>query len=200
VIVVEFICSGCGAATTKRVTQRHPYRFCSPLCRNRNYGPRRPLADRFWEKVDRSESCWMWRGSIASNGYGSFRGRTGTETAHTVSWRLHHGEIPNGLFVLHKCDVRPCVNPDHLFLGTAQDNSSDMVAKGRHPSLTRSGYLPRGQAHKRARLIDADVREIRRQFKAGVPIYGLADGYGMSYQGIWAIVHRKAWRHLDAAA
>lgn len=72
--------------------------------------------------------CWKWIAGHYKNGYGNFRG----SKAHRVSWELAHGRIPEGLYVLHKCDVRDCVNPNHLFLGTYKDNMVDMVSKGRH--------------------------------------------------------------------
>ena len=90
------------------------------------------VAERFFEKVAKSEACWEWTAAKDSSGYGciSIGGRL--DGAHRVSWRIAFGEIPNGLLVLHKCDNRSCVNPDHLFLGTVKDNVQDMVAKGRN--------------------------------------------------------------------
>lgn len=95
-----------------------------------------PLKDRFWSKVVKTDTCWIWigAGSTSKKGYGQIRlpGAKGRQTsAHRVSWILHRGEIPIGLDVLHKCDNPPCVNPDHLFLGTNQDNVNDKVSKGR---------------------------------------------------------------------
>lgn len=95
---------------------------------------RRPLADRFWEKVHKTESCWLWTASVKDGfPYGQI-GHPGTRTprrAHRVSWELHNGPIPAGLFVLHKCDNPRCVRPDHLFLGTQSDNLKDAYSKGR---------------------------------------------------------------------
>lgn len=103
----------------------------------------RPLADRFWEKVDKNGSvhpvlgtrCWMWTASLGTAGYGQIGvGGRGVPpgASHRVSWELHFGPIPDGLNVLHKCDVKPCVNPAHFFLGTLLDNNADMKAKGRY--------------------------------------------------------------------
>lgn len=93
----------------------------------------RPLADRFWEKVQRTEDgCWPWTGATYPFGYGAIgRGHMRVEAAHRVSWELHHGPIPAGLKVLHRCDNPPCVNPEHLFLGTQADNMRDKQLKGR---------------------------------------------------------------------
>lgn len=89
------------------------------------------VLERFWEKVNKTETCWLWTGPL-------FRGRgmlykMGRKMmyANRVSWMIHHGDIPTGLNVLHTCDVGHCVRPDHLFLGTQTDNIADMMAKGR---------------------------------------------------------------------
>jgi hypothetical protein len=91
------------------------------------------LHERFWAKVKRNapDACWPWVGVILGNGYGSLTAFNKADTAHRVSWMLANGPIPTGLFVCHKCDVRSCVNPAHLFIGTAKDNTRDMIAKGR---------------------------------------------------------------------
>lgn len=97
--------------------------------------PRRPEAERFWEKVKKTPSCWLWTGAHKDGRwpYGVLGGGASRvpKLAHRVSWELHHGPIPDGMNVLHKCDNPPCVRPDHLFLGTLSDNTQDMVAKGR---------------------------------------------------------------------
>src|SRR4051812_22902913 len=82
---------------------------------------RRPIADRFWEKVDRTRNCWEWHGARALNGYGTFWGDGVITMAHRFSWQLNVGPIPRGMWVLHHCDNPPCVRPDHLFLGDALD-------------------------------------------------------------------------------
>lgn len=124
----------------------------------------RPLAERFWEKVDKRgpDDCWEWQGYRGPNGHGQMRGTPGTTAAHRVSWELHNGPIPEGLHICHHCDNPPCVNPAHLFLGTHQDNMRDMVEKGRNskPPVHRI----KGEGSTNAHFTNAQVREFRRQF------------------------------------
>ena len=97
---------------------------------------RAPL-ERFNEKYipEPNTGCWLWTSTWASCGYGQFRINGKYWLAHRASWKLLYGEIPGGLQVLHKCDVRPCVNPDHLFLGTQSDNMLDCFKKGRRANI-----------------------------------------------------------------
>lgn len=97
--------------------------------------PVQTLEQRFWSKVDKKsdQECWLWKGGLMPLGYGSFQvGVRRSITSHRQAWILTHGHIPLRLHVLHRCDVRRCVNPSHLWLGTHQENMADMVAKGRH--------------------------------------------------------------------
>lgn len=95
----------------------------------------RSLKDRFWAKVKKTKSCWVWTGYCAPNGYGKINlcdTRQKVVAAHRLSWEWANGkDIPNGLYILHSCDNPPCVNPKHLFLGTQQDNVKDRERKGR---------------------------------------------------------------------
>lgn len=91
------------------------------------------LKTRFWGKVNKTPNCWLWTGPQLNSGYGVYYGASPWDSvpAHRVSWILEHGTIPPGMCICHKCDVRLCVNPDHLFLGTYADNIHDMQNKGR---------------------------------------------------------------------
>lgn len=137
-----------------------------------------PIEDRFWSKVDRSGSCWIWTGSIdPTTGYGKLsKGRRlGPTHAHRVSWEIHFGPIPKGLFVCHRCDNRPCVRPDHFFLGTNEENMIDAALKDRLGKLSQT-----------------QIDEIRTQYKTGsVTQYQLADEFGVSQLTISRVVRRK---------
>lgn len=143
---------------------------------------------RFWEKVYKTEDCWLWTAAKFDNGYGAQTINRKTLKAHRISWRIHNGPIPRGLCVLHKCDVPACVNPGHLFLGTPADNAKDRDRKGRQS---------RGIKHYKSKLTREEVREIRHKY---IPIIysttKLAEEYGVSNDTIHKIVKRKSWKHI----
>ncbi len=152
-------------------------------------GLRRPTGERFWAKVLFSETgCWEWQGHVSKqHGYGQFDHRY-EPRAHRAAWRLTHGPIPRGLKVLHSCDNRRCVRPDHLFLGTQKINMEDCYDKGRFNWGTR---------HPLHKLDDAKIREIRNLYAMGVPITKLGPQFGVLPCRIYLIVQRKAWRHVQ---
>lgn len=158
--------------------------------------------ERFWRLVEKSEDCWEWRGyttpitAPGAGGYGRFNRYLGTYMrrtvmAHRFSYELAYGPIPEGLHVCHRCDNRVCVRPDHLFLGTALDNTRDRDRKGRHRAL-------RGEEHPRCRLTRAQAETVRRRYAAGGASYAaLAAELGVSVQVIVSIV--KNLTHPDPA-
>lgn len=101
------------------------------------------VEDRFWSKVDKTDGCWNFTGSFYKSGYGAFSLEGRTRYAHRLAWTWSVGEIPAGLFVCHHCDNRRCVRPDHLFIGTAKDNSQDMARKGRGRKPAQRGAITR---------------------------------------------------------
>ena len=145
---------------------------------------------RFYGNVQRSVlDCWLWTGSKV-RGYGRFGFRSKDQLAHRVSWILTHGEIPDGLLVLHRCDVKACIRPSHLFLGTQQDNMDDMVFKQRQNA-------PRGERSGQAKLTEKDVQSIREYHEAKVFTQKvLGEIFGISRRQIYSIVRREHWRHV----
>ena len=105
-------------------------------------GVSKPILERFWSKVQKTSNCWNWIGSQQGNGYGYLHNGTREKRnplrAHRFSYEIHYGDIPSGLWVLHKCDNRLCVNPKHLFLGDRTDNMRDCAAKGRVCTIGKS--------------------------------------------------------------
>ena len=135
------------------------------------------------------EGCWKYCGTLSRNGYGNFPIGNGVFiVAHRMAWLLAVGAIPVGLRVCHKCDVRDCVRPDHLFLGTAKENSQDAVRKGR---------MPRGEQSPGAKLTAEKVRIIRSLYtgKTG-DCSALARQFGVTPDNIRFIVDRKTWAHV----
>ena len=106
---------------------------------------------------------------------------------------MHYGPIPKGMFVLHHCDNPPCVRPDHLFLGTAADNTADMMSKGRGSYKT---HPQAGALNHNAKLHPAEVIEIRRLWSTGMTQRAIADQLGITRPAVSLIVTRKRWSHI----
>ena len=115
------------------------------------------LSGRF--EIDADTGCWVWNRARNVHGYGAIGIDNKVKRAHRVAWQAYVGDIPDGMAVLHRCDNPPCINPDHLYLGTKADNSLDMVRKGRSAA---------GERHSQARLSEAQVSEIRALHAAGM--------------------------------
>lgn len=172
---------------------------------------RQSMTERFWDFVDNSggdDDCWMWTGYIDQVGYGRITDYWQKLGAHRFSYEMHVGPIPAGRHVLHSCDVRACVNPRHLRVGTHADNMRDMVERGRTGILRHpESYVGMpGMTNARAVLTDEQVLDIRARFvrggrgRKGEPRTGtlqdLADEYGVSKSLVHNIVNRKAWTHI----
>lgn len=146
---------------------------------------------RFWSKVAITaddDSCWNWIPPKKKDGYANIGIQGKSLYAHRVSWELSYGKIPDGLFVLHKCDNRGCVNPKHLFLGTTQDNMDDMVKKGRSPKNI-------GELNGFHKLTASQVSEIRSRYAAGgISMKNLGKEIGISAMQVHNIVSRKHWK------
>lgn len=150
--------------------------------------PPQPVADRFWKRVIKSDGCWLWRGGHYLNGYGYLHLNAPAWKpvgAHRVSWEVNFGPIPDGLWVLHRCDNPGCVRPDHLFLGTRSDNVADMVAKG------RKGF----GIH--AKLSREQVLSIRERVTNGEVQRTLAREFGVNPSTISNLMTRNTWSSLQ---
>jgi len=168
------------------------------------------------ERLDRhvmpepNSGCWIWLGAMQSGGYGSVWFGNRTERVHRVSWIAHFGEIPERLCVCHRCDVRLCINPEHLFLGTLLENNQDRHVKGRDFIATNRaaalGILAKARSHVRvtpsgtinanARLREEDIPAIRAAFAEGVSTHELARRYGVTQPTMWRVTSGKGWQHV----
>jgi len=140
---------------------------------------------RFWSKVEKTKTCWLWIASLDTDGYGLFRINRRLKKAHRLSFEWSTGEKPK-LFILHKCDTPACVNPDHLFEGTALDNARDRDRKGRANS--NYGYSKGPNKNRRYSNIEAD--KIRDEYKSGSTYEELAASYQMSTGTAHQIINR----------
>lgn len=184
---------GCGQKTniiTKTLHKRghvkgQPLRYITG--HNRTIEPK-PIADRFWPKVKVGlpDECWEWMGKKSKKGQGIFRGNKDVGSARTA-YRLAYGDIPDGLWVLHKCDNPPCCNPNHLFLGTQKDNMHDCSVKGR---------ISRGEKRYNAKLNTKDVINIRTQYNDGFTMREISRTYRVANSTIFNIIHKKSWKHV----
>ena len=166
-IVKEYPCSTC-----KKPCLRSPRGiFCSLFCR-------------FFSYVDKTDSCWQWTGKLDPNGYGKMhiRGRsTQSNGAHRISYELFKGTLEEGKFICHTCDIRSCVNPDHLWQGSPVEKVTDMVDKERQYS----------------RLLPMQVYEIRKAYKNKELTSGeIIIKYNISRSHFYSIIHRRKWTHI----
>lgn len=167
--------------------------------------------ERLWGRTDRSTGCWRWLGSRTLMGYGSFSyypepRNCRTVSAHRASWVMAYGDIPLGMVVRHKCDVKDCIRPDHLELGTHADNMRDKVQRGRSNKAERSyqrrhpEWVVRGSTHGLAKLTEALVLEIRQRYAVGSTSYReLAAMFGVDRTNIGCIVRGVTWPHVAGA-
>lgn len=150
---------------------------------------------RFWGLVTKGAGCWVWQRNPDSVGYGylwlRFAGRQ--MRTHRISWLIEHGELPpRGIYILHHCDNRLCVRPDHLFAGTHLDNIADMLEK-------RRGSTPPfhvGGSHPCAKLTESDVTKIRSSLSRGESQRSLARRFGVSESLLSCIANGKLWRSV----
>lgn len=162
------------------------YLFQTP--RN-GYGRVAP-ATTFWFNVQRTDKCWIWTGTKHKLGYGQFCVGKKTWKTHRLSWLLNNGFLPETMDVLHTCDNPPCVNPEHLWIGTHSENMRDMIGKGRRVYAV-------GSKAPRAKLTEEGVLSIRKLYKrSNFTFADLADLFKVSRSTIQHILHRKTWKHI----
>jgi len=151
---------------------------------------KRDVRQRFWEKVkivDDDTSCWEWQGGIV-DGYGKFNdGTKNGDRSHRVAYKLENGPIPDGMEVMHSCDNRKCCRPDHLSVGTKQQNMADMISKGRQA---------RGEKKWTAKMTAEKVLKLRERHDAGETLASLAPEFGISEKTASMIACGDIWKHV----
>lgn len=205
---MTYICKSCNSSFQVKEWRRFKPKYCSQQCYLARFGS---AENRFWKLVNKTESCWLWIGRPSDNGYGKFFDGSHT-TAHRFSYKLHFNQSPE--CVRHKCDVRLCVNPDHLIGGTQTDNIKDRDIRGRthrgpkpnrigkaiglnSGSHTKPESRRKGVLNGMAKLTEQDVKEIRHEYcgKYG-QLSMLGRKYGVSHVMISDIVSYKNWSHI----
>ena len=149
---------------------------------------------RFLEKVEvkSSNECWEWKASKFKDGYGAFWNGDNQIRAHRFSWEFHFGNIPEGVLVCHHCDNPSCVNPNHLFLGTIQDNINDKCKKGR-----ADGGSIKGEEHYFSKVTNKEVIRIRELYDTGKYFQReIGELFGISRSNVGEIIRRKTWTHI----
>ncbi len=143
----------------------------------------------------KENNCWDWKTGKNRNGYGKMTIGGKSKTAHRISWLIHNGEIPEGLYVLHNCPIEnggdntTCSNPSHLYLGTNIENMADMARKKR----TRP---QNGELNFTSKLTDIKVKEIKELLKNKISTYVIADMYDVTQSVICSIKNKKTWKHI----
>lgn len=152
--------------------------------------PEESLINRFLNKIIiDANNCWLWTGYIGNERYGRFKVKGKMLRAHRFSYQYYKGDIPPGLYVLHKCDIPKCVNPEHLFLGTPYDNMKDMRLKGRE-------IKAKGINASKAKLSEEQVRDIRVKLSKGISLQELSKEFKVAYNAIRFIKLGLSWKHL----
>jgi hypothetical protein len=156
---------------------------------------RKRFEDKFIKKDEKS--CWIWVGASCGKyiKYGSFRINGTTDKPHRIMYRIHKGQIPEGLWICHTCDNSLCINPNHLFLGTPADNAHDRDKKGRQVAM-------KGEEHGMSKLTQKSIIEIKASMHRFITAYhkleiNLAKKYGVTKTTIRDVRRGKTWKWFD---
>jgi len=172
------------------------------LRRDKNRSLKEYFEDKFIPEPN--SGCWLWLGALDHDGYGSFYVKRNVEPkAHRFSYELYCEPIPENLSVLHKCDNPCCVNPDHLFVGTQDDNMKDMKNKGRHRNPEINGLklhpekAARGEKVNTAKLTEKDCYKVVEYYKQGYTQKQISEIYNVHYTTIGGVINGRYWKHLN---
>lgn len=146
--------------------------------------------ENFFKKVNKTKTCWEWTGMLDDDGYGRFKIKGTPKAAHRLSMIIEHGSVPTGMWVLHNCDNRKCVNPNHLYFGTPSMNSMDRENRGRGRSLI-------GENNGYNKLVDSSVIQIKGLIRNGVTGREIAKKFNVTPSLISLIKNNKIWTHIN---
>lgn len=169
----------------------HGSRAMALLCQGSKPMPPRNTPEKFWQRVLKTETCWLWQGSTQER-YGTVTYQGRKYFTHRLAWILTYGPIQASLHVCHRCDNPPCCNPEHLFLGTHRDNMLDAWDKGRMDNR----YVLTGEEIGTAKLTAKDVITIRYFYALGITHQTLARRFNVSQSNINSIVLRQTWQSI----
>jgi HNH endonuclease len=209
------ICKDCRNRKEKEKVLRKSKKFC-PVCKSQHVKVAKECSVKcsILNRYDIVNECWEWTGKVGKNGYGTVvkaeNGKKMHLLAHRESYKIFKGEIPTSLNVCHTCDNRKCINPDHLWIGTAKDNIQDAILKGRMKKTTgykhteenkakfklRKRPMTKGELSPLSKLKDQDVIEIRRMIKENITQTDIAKKYGVTQSVISRIKDREVWNHV----
>lgn len=185
---VKLTCETCGIVFFKQVCEckKRPYRFCSRPCLYASYGT---SEERFWAKVNKTDSCWLWTGRKSRFGHGYLFVDGKQKEAHRFSYEIHFGPLLGGEHICHNCpggDNPACVNPAHLFVGTHKINMEDAAKKKRFKS---------GDSHWKCTINAQQEEEIKARYQSeNISMCQLGREYGVAHQTISRIIKGQNWR------
>jgi hypothetical protein len=184
-VMLRVICAQCGKPFFIEPRREGRARFCSYECRGKGTALEY-LSDawlaRYWDRVEKTDDCWPWKGAKTTRGYGTISARGKTMLAHRVAWEIANGSPPGEMDVCHTCDNTSCVNPNHLFLGDARANMGDMDSKGRRVNANE-------------RITAEIANDIRARYAVGgVRQKDLAEEFGLSQPAISDVLRNQTWR------
>lgn len=188
--IFKCVCKKHFVAQGYKVTSGHT-RSCGCLYSTKRIGYVESVRERLMKNINKTESgCWEWKGSMKPEGYGQIQAYGKPTQAHRISYKVFIGDFDESLFVCHSCDNRRCVNPDHLFLGSAKDNHLDMQVKGRMK-------VGKNEKHSRAKLTVEQVKEARKLYETsqfGCSV--LSKKYGVTSRTIWCAIKGVTWKNV----
>lgn len=187
-----------------------PCPFCKNPFKKRTRSKWCSIKCHLLDRIQKKEDCWEWMGSLTKVGYGKIQVKNKNYTTHRLSYEIFKGQIPDGNMICHSCDNKKCINPEHLWVGSAKDNMHDMIQKGRkvaktgwkHTEETKQKFKlrphsdRRGEKHHLSKLTSEDVLNIRKMIESGEKIIDIARKYNVDQSAISNIKRKRNWSHI----